>query len=713
MFKSRLGYVKKAARRTARDRRRVFQTESLEARFTPSVTSLAVTEIMYHPAAPSAAELAAGFTEADFDFVELQNAGAEAVSLADAALAGGIDFTFGEVVLAPGQFVVVAADVDAFQFRYGTVINVAGAYQGSLGNNGEQIEFQDAMGIAVFSFTFDDGWYTQTDGDGYSLVLTDANSDPVTWGQASAWLASNSVFGSPGRSDGPFDPTPPAAPQNVSAAVVAPSRVDLQWNAAIDPESGVIQYRIHRNGRYIAGTTATQFSDIGVPPNGTYSYAVTAVNASFSQSDFSATATVSLPHVGDQPAFAPAQVAGVVTELVGRETSGIAGSRRNADVFWVHNDGARDRIVAINTFGAALGAITLSDIDPVDVEDIAIGPGPVAGTHYIYLGDIGDNDFTRTSIQIYRFAEPTIDAGSSADQSSTIPGSAIETITLRYPGPAVDAETLLVDPLTGDLFVIVKQAPTTRVYRVAAADLVNGANIVMSLAGVFSFSEPSAGDISPTGREILIRNEDRARLYVRGEGQSVMQALGGPAIVVPVVGQPTEPNGEGIAFDRQGNHYYTISEGRDPTLHYFHRTSRSPGGTSPSVPGDLNGDGLVGLRDLVILRQHFGTSIGATPAQGDMDGNGTVDRGDLAEFTRQYGRTSAVPSPAVPASAVSAARLVASAGTGSTAGGGSTTATGRLQSSRRAGRVELSAVAVDRAILSPGSLTAVRASRGR
>jgi hypothetical protein len=277
----------------------------------------------------------------------------------------------------------------------------------------------------------------------------------------------------------------------------------------------------------------------------------------------------------------------------------------------------------------------------------------------------------------------------------------------------VDAETLLVDPLTGDLFVIVKQAPTTRVYRVAAADLVNGANIVMSLAGVFSFSEPSAGDISPTGREILIRNEDRARLYVRGEGQSVMQALGGPAIVVPVVGQPTEPNGEGIAFDRQGNHYYTISEGRDPTLHYFHRTSRSPGGTSPSVPGDLNGDGLVGLRDLVILRQHFGTSIGATPAQGDMDGNGTVDRGDLAEFTRQYGRTSAVPSPAVPASAVSAARLVASAGTGSTAGGGSTTATGRLQSSRRAGRVELSAVAVDRAILSPGSLTAVRASRGR
>jgi hypothetical protein len=683
-----------------RKRRPTLAAESLEPRLAMSITSIAVTEIMYHPAAPTAAESAAGFTESDFDYVELQNTGAEPVSLQDASLAGGIDFTFGNITLQPGAFLVVAADVEAFQFRYGSVIPLAGAYSGSLGNNGEEIEFQDATGAAVYSFEFDDGWHPQTDGDGFSLTLADANSDPATWGQAAAWMSSTSVHGSPGRSDGPFDPSPPSPPQNLSANLVAPSRVNLQWNAASDPQSGVVQYRITRNGRFLASTTATQFSDLGVPANGTYNYTVTAINGSFGESDSSNTATVSLPHVGDQPAFAPAQVAGVVTELVGRETSGIAASRRNADVFWVHNDGSANRIVAINTFGVALGAISFPGIDPTDIEDIAIGPGPVAGQNYIYLADIGDNDLTRTSLQIFRFAEPAISATSTADQSVEIPAAAIETITLRYPpGVTVDAEALLVDPLTGDLYVLLKEAPTSRVFRVPAASLAAGADVVMTFAGTFAFSEPSGGDISPTGREILIRNEDRVRLYQRSEGQSVIQALLGTPIVVPVVGTPTEPNGEGIAFDRAGNHYYTISEGRDPTLYYFHRTSRSPGGTSPTIPGDLDGDGLVGVRDLIILRQHFGTS-GATPAQGDLDGDGTVGRRDLAEFTRQFGTASATPSPAAPASATS-----------------SPTATGplsskRLPSTRRAPRAQpLSPPAVDLALATPNTTKILRAAR--
>ncbi len=37
-------------------------------------------------------------------------------------------------------------------------------------------------------------------------------------------------------------------------------------------------------------------------------------------------------------------------------------------------------------------------------------------------------------------------------------------------------------------------------------------------------------------------------------------------IALPVA---NEPQGEGICFDRQGKGYYTISEGRHPTLYYF------------------------------------------------------------------------------------------------------------------------------------------------
>ena len=55
------------------------------------------------------------------------------------------------------------------------------------------------------------------------------------------------------------------------------------------------------------------------------------------------------------------------------------------------------------------GAIHLENVDPIDVEDIAIGPSSDVERDYIYFGDIGNNRRTRTQIQIYKFQEPIID----------------------------------------------------------------------------------------------------------------------------------------------------------------------------------------------------------------------------------------------------------------------------------------------------------------
>ena len=68
---------------------------------------------------------------------------------------------------------------------------------------------------------------------------------------------------------------------------------------------------------------------------------------------------------------------------------------------------------------------------------------------------------------------------------------------------------------------------------------------------------------------------------------------------------------------------------------------------SVGVEGDLNGDGRVGLPDLVIMQQHFGTTSGASPADGDLDGDGDVDRADLSRLVANYGRTTATPPQAV------------------------------------------------------------------
>ena len=54
----------------------------------------------------------------------------------------------------------------------------------------------------------------------------------------------------------------------------------------------------------------------------------------------------------------------------------------------------------------SLATLTLEGIDAVDFEDISIGNGPEPGESYIYVGDIGNNDYDRESFQVYRFKEP-------------------------------------------------------------------------------------------------------------------------------------------------------------------------------------------------------------------------------------------------------------------------------------------------------------------
>jgi hypothetical protein len=44
------------------------------------------------------------------------------------------------------------------------------------------------------------------------------------------------------------------------------------------------------------------------------------------------------------------------------------------------------------------------------------------------------------------------------------------------------------------------------------------------------------------------------------------QAFAGPPKAIPVA---QEPQGEAICFDRKGAGYFTISEGRHPSLYYF------------------------------------------------------------------------------------------------------------------------------------------------
>jgi hypothetical protein len=57
------------------------------------------------------------------------------------------------------------------------------------------------------------------------------------------------------------------------------------------------------------------------------------------------------------------------------------------------------------------------------------------------------------------------------------------------------------------------------------------------------------------------------------------------------------------------------------------------------IPGDLDFDGDVDLRDLTLLLAHYGIPSGATYTDGDLDGDGDVDLSDLAALLATYGTT--------------------------------------------------------------------------
>jgi hypothetical protein len=165
--------------------------------------NLVVSEIMYHPAAPSELEKAAGFTnQDDFEWVELQNISDKQVNLFESSFLAGIGFNFrgaDRVTLGPEEVILLVSNKEAFEFRYGGGLPVAGSYSGRLDNNGEHLLLSDFSQSVIKDFRYQDAspWPEQADGQGFSLELVSpfSNSDH---NEATSWTASLVVGGTPG-----------------------------------------------------------------------------------------------------------------------------------------------------------------------------------------------------------------------------------------------------------------------------------------------------------------------------------------------------------------------------------------------------------------------------------------------------------------------------------------------------------------------------------
>ncbi|MCA9196764.1 MAG: lamin tail domain-containing protein, partial [Planctomycetales bacterium] len=174
-----------------------------DATFVADVPDVGISEIMYHPAAPTRRELDLGFTDAeDFEFIELHNRSSHDVPLAGMQLVDGVQFGFDGQILPGGQRGVVVRNQAAFVARYGNSPLVLGQYDGTLANGGERIRMLDAAGERIADFEYGDGnaWPLSADGVGASLELVFSTTDAHLMSKHDAWRASLDSGGSPGIS---------------------------------------------------------------------------------------------------------------------------------------------------------------------------------------------------------------------------------------------------------------------------------------------------------------------------------------------------------------------------------------------------------------------------------------------------------------------------------------------------------------------------------
>lgn len=150
---------------------------------------------------------------------------------------------------------------------------------------------------------------------------------------------------------------------------------------------------------------------------------------------------------------------GSLDHLLAPEASGIAVSKDHSNrLYHVNDSGSDGHLVVTDSSGESPIRVTLRGFEPEDVEDLSLGSCGLEGGDCIFVGDIGDNDETRSEIQIAlvrekaRFAEEETPA---------------RTLRVRYPDGAHNAEGLAVHP-NGDIFIVIKGANTT-LYKLPAS----------------------------------------------------------------------------------------------------------------------------------------------------------------------------------------------------------------------------------------------------
>ena len=663
--------------------------------FASPAPRLRVTEILYNPKDAQSGT----YAKDEYEFIELQNTGATPLDPSGITISDGIDFTFpdGSAVIPAGGRVVLVRNPLAFQERYGAAIAIAGTYSGELADGGERITLTTGIGQTIESFTYKDGWYAQTDGDGFALVANDPDAADGVLSTKDGWRSGQPVNGNPGGPDAGLLNNSIVINELMPTATVGGNWIEFKntTDAAIDIGGWYLSDDSTNRQKYTiaAGTI--------VPAHGFVSIAQTG---------------------GFGGAFALSSLGGAVYLTSSDGAGGVGGYRDAVDY------GASDPDVSFgkyvkSTGGSDFTAMSAATrgaensyplVGPVVINEVMYNPFGL-DREYIELRNVTD---AAVSLAGWTFSDGinfTFPAGTSipADgyvlivpidpavfrSTYNIPANVQifgpftgalnnggEKITLSKPGAPVNGVTPLitVDRINYDNTAPWPTLPDgtgPSVARISATKYGNDAanwtaDLTDGTPGIANGTPPlllsSGFVVSAPGPTVTLKfNKDVGASLAVGDlvftnlttGQAVAasaitfaydsatqtatwqlaanaadgnyRATMAAAGVTDAQGRTLDGNGDGVAGDAFSTDFYLLG-------------------------GDANRDRTVDFNDLVRLAQNYNTS-GKTYSQGDFNLDGTVDFQDLVILAQHYNSSLAAPAAGSPAGAMVAASPISAA----------------------------------------------------
>ena len=148
---------------------------------------------------------------------------------------------------------------------------------------------------------------------------------------------------------------------------------------------------------------------------------------------------------------------------------------------------------------------------------------------------------------IYRFIEPI---------TGTDTVSNWDKISFQYPDGSHDAEAILLDNSTKDIYIITKRDAKSKIYKLSYPQSTTFINTADSV-GELSFTGAVGAAISPDGTELLVKTYTNVFYWKRKAGESIATALQRTPVTLDYI---AEPQGEAICFKRDNSAFFTLSE---------------------------------------------------------------------------------------------------------------------------------------------------------